>query len=55
MEPCPFPGGSLVWSILSGNRLCLESLFPFLLADFIELVQNGQRIRRLHNKQIGIK
>ena len=50
---CPI--GSLVWSVSSGNRHRADSRFSFLLADFIKLVQNGHRIRRLRNKQIGIK
>jgi hypothetical protein len=32
-----------VGSVLSGNGRCADSLFSFLLADFIKLVQDGRR------------
>jgi len=43
MVPFEFPIGSLVGSVLSGNGRCADSLFSFLLADFIKLVQDGRR------------
>jgi hypothetical protein len=50
MVPFEFSFGSLVGSVLSGNRRCADSLYPFLLADFIKLVQNERRAWRIRNK-----
>jgi hypothetical protein len=50
MVPLKFSIGSLLWSVSSGNRRCADSLFSFLLADFIKLVQNGRQAWRIRNK-----